>query len=114
MRQFFCKRKRDTEYQQKKKESIIWKYEDTDTTLVYDPTKSKEKQKLLEEVVVAESQASIAGTGISTKELILGRPEVSFQTTSPYSFKNFVPMCISRHHHLLTICINFHLLYPYT
>jgi hypothetical protein len=55
-----------------KKKCIIWKYEDTDTTLVYDPTKKKRKEKkrkgklLIKEVEVAESQASITRTGIRT------------------------------------------------
>ena len=74
--------------------------------------KRKRKKKLLKQVEIVESQASVTGTGISTKKLVLCRPEVSFQTTSPYCFKNFVPVCISGDHHLLTICINFHFLYP--
>ena len=89
----------------------------TNITSVYDPirvkkTKERRKKKLLKQVEIVESQASITGTGISTKKLVLCRPEVSFQTTSPYCFKNFVPVCISGDHHLLTICINFHFLYP--
>lgn len=120
-RQFFCKGKRWQIFRRKNGKT---KTQKIDMTLVYDPTKSIEKKrnekkgewgikKLLKHVEVVESQASITGTGISTEKLILGRPEVSFQTTSPYRFKDFVPMCISCDHHLMTVCINFHLLYTY-
>lgn len=40
----------------------------------------------LEEVEGVESKVGIIGTDISIKELILSRPEVSFETPSPNCF----------------------------
>lgn len=84
------------------------------TTLVYDKKRKKKKGKEVkqsEEVEVVESQASITCTCINTEKLILGRPEISFKTTSSYGFKYFVPVYISSDHHFLTTNIHLHFLY---
>lgn len=43
-------------------------------------------EKKLEETKGVESKSGIIGTDISIKQLILRRPEISFETPSPNSF----------------------------
>lgn len=43
-------------------------------------------KKKLEETKGVESKSGIIGTDISIKQLILRRPEISFETPSPNSF----------------------------